>query len=72
MQVYNINIRKLYFWANICEVFAEDEKQRCCGDLGWAVLLFMKFSRIRIIILYVCRQAILLISRSVNLIAYQH
>jgi len=69
MQVYNINIRKLHFEANLCEVFAEDEKQRYCGDLGWADLLFMKSSRI--IILYVCIQAILLIGRSVNLLAYQ-
>jgi len=34
VQVYNINIRKLYFQANLCEVFAEDEKQHYCGDLG--------------------------------------
>jgi len=31
MQVhYNINIRKLYFEANLCEVSAEDEKQHYC------------------------------------------
>jgi len=70
MQVYNINIRKLHFQANLGEVFAEDKKQHYCGDLGWADLLFMKSSRI--IILYVCRQYILLINRSVNLIAYHH
>jgi len=28
MQVYNINIRKLHFQANLCEVFAEDKKQQ--------------------------------------------
>jgi len=67
-QVYNANIRKLYFQANLCEVFVEDRKQHYCGDLGWADLLFMKSSRI--IILLVCRQAIPLLSRSVNLIAY--
>jgi len=33
-------------------------------NLGWAVLLFVKSSRI--IILYVCKHAILLINRSVN------
>jgi len=37
MQVYD---RKLYFQANLCEVFAEDKQQHYCGDLvlGWAVL----------------------------------
>jgi len=71
MQVYNINIRKLHFQANLCEVSAEDEKQHYCGVLGWADLLFMKSSRINI--LYVWRQAIPLISRSVDLIAHhQH
>jgi len=70
VQVYNVNIIKLHFQENLCEVFAEDEKQHYCGDSGWADLLFMKSSRI--IILYVWRQAILLIGRSVNLIAYQH
>jgi len=69
MQVYNINIRKLHFQANLCDVFAEDKKQHYCGDLGWAVLLFMK--SIRIIILYECRQAIPLIGRSVTLMANQ-
>jgi len=71
MQVYNINIRKLHFQANLCEVLAEDKKQHYCGDLvlRWADLLFMKSSTI--IILNVCRQVIPLISRSVNLIAYQ-
>jgi len=71
MQVYNINIRKLHFQENICEVFAEDQKQQHCGDLvlGWADLLFMQSTRI--IILNVCRQAIPLISRSVNLIVYE-
>jgi len=71
MQVYNINIIKLYFQANLCEVFAEDKKQHYCGDLVlvWADLLFLQSSRI--IILHVCRQAIPLISRRVNLIAYQ-
>ena len=54
MQVYNINIRKLHFQTNLCEVFAEDEKQHCFGDLEWADLLFMKSSRI--IALYVCRR----------------
>ena len=29
---YNINIRKLHFQANLCEVFAENEKQHYCGD----------------------------------------
>jgi len=56
VQVCNINIKKLHFHANLGEVFAEDKKQHYCGDLGWADLLFMKSSRI--IILYVCRQAI--------------
>jgi len=60
MQVYNINIRKSHFQANLCELFAEDEKQHYCGDVGWADLLFMKSSRI--IISYVYRQAILLIA----------
>jgi len=71
MQVYNINIRKLHFQANLCEVVAEDKKQHYCGDLvlGWADLLFMQSSKI--IILHVCRQDIPLISRSVNLIACQ-
>jgi len=71
MQVYNINIRKLNFQENLCEVLAEDKKQHYCGDLvsGWADLLFMKSGRI--IILNLCRQVIPLISRSVNLIAYQ-
>jgi len=71
MHVHNINLRKLHFQANLCEVFAEDKKQQYCGDflLGRADLLFMQSSRI--IILHVCRQAIPLISRSVNLIAYQ-
>jgi len=36
MQVYKINIRKLHFQANLCEVFAEDKKQHYYGDLGWA------------------------------------
>ena len=71
MQVYNINIIKLYFQANLCEVFAEDKKQHYCGDLllGLADLLFMQSSRI--IILHVCRQAIPLIGRSVTLMANQ-
>jgi len=71
MQVYNINIRKLDFQANLCEVLAEDKKQHYYEDLllGWADLLFMKSSRI--IILNVCRQAVPLIGRSVNLIVYQ-
>jgi len=71
MHVYNINIRKLHFQANICEVLAEDKKQHYYEDLdvGWADLLFMKSSRT--ITLNVCRQAIPLISRSVNLIVYQ-
>jgi len=69
MQVYNINIRKLHFQESLYEVFAEDKKQHYYGDLGWADLLFTK-SR-RIIIPHVCGQAIPLISRSVNLIAYQ-
>jgi len=52
MQVYNV--RKLHFPANLCEVFTEDKKQHCCGDLDlrWAVLLFMKSSRIIILIVY--------------------
>jgi len=43
MQVYNINLRKLHFQANLCEFLAEDKKQHYCGDLvlGWADLLFM-------------------------------
>jgi len=43
MQVYNINIRKLHFQANLCEVFSEDKKQHYYRDLvlGWANLLFM-------------------------------
>ena len=71
MQVYNINLGKSHFQANLCEVFAEDKKQHYCGDLvlGWADLLFMQSSRI--IILDGCGEAIPLISRSVNLIAYQ-
>jgi len=71
MQVYNINLRKLHFQANLCEVFAEDKKQHYCGDLvlRWADLLFMQSSRF--IISDVSKQAIPLISRSVNLIAYQ-
>jgi len=48
MQVYNINIRKLHFHANLCEVLAANEKQHCCGDLVWADLLYMKSSRINI------------------------
>jgi len=38
MQVYNV--RKLYFQANLYEVFAKDKQQHYCGDLvsGWAVL----------------------------------
>jgi len=45
-QVYNVT--KLHFQANLCEVFAEDKKQHYCGDLvlEWAVLLFVKPSRI--------------------------
>jgi len=27
------NIRKLDFLANLCEAFAEDKRQRYCGDL---------------------------------------
>jgi len=63
MRVYNV--RKLYFQANLCEVFAR-QKQHYCGDLvlGWAVSLFVKCDRI--IISYVCKQAIVLINRSVN------
>jgi len=53
MQVYNTNIRKLHFQANLCEVSAEDEKQHYCGDVGWADSLFMKSSRF--IFLHVCR-----------------
>jgi len=48
MQVYNINIRKLHFHANLCEVLAANEKQHCCGDLVWADLLYMKSSRVNI------------------------
>jgi len=46
IQIYSI--RKLRFQENICNVFDEDKKQHYCGDLvlGWAVLLFMKSSRI--------------------------
>ena len=28
------NVRKLDFQANLCEAFAEDRKQRYCGDLN--------------------------------------
>jgi len=67
--VGNHCIKKLHFQTSLCEVFAKDKKQHHCGDLGWAVLLFMK--SIRIILSHVCRQAIPLISRSVNLMAYE-
>ena len=30
MHVYNV--RKFHLQANLCEVFAEDEKQHYCGD----------------------------------------
>jgi len=56
MQVYNINIRKLHFQANLCEVFAENKKQHYCGNLGWADLLLMKSSRINIF--YMCADKI--------------
>jgi len=38
MQVYHVS--KLYFQANLCEVFVEDKQQHYCGDLvlEWAVL----------------------------------
>jgi len=33
------NVRKLEYQANLCQPFAKDKKQHCCGDLvlGWAV-----------------------------------
>jgi len=45
----------LHVQEKSCEVFAEDKRQHYCGNLvlGWAVLLFMKSSRI--IILVVCK-----------------
>jgi len=40
MLVYVYNVKKLHFQANLCEAFAEDKKQRYCGELvlGWAIL----------------------------------
>jgi len=60
------NVRKLHFQENLYKVFTKDKKQYYCEDLvlGWADLLFMKSSRI--IISYVCREAIRLINGSVN------
>jgi len=64
MQDYIVGM--LHFRANLCDVFSENKKQYYCGGIvsGWAILLLMK-SR-RVIILYVCRQAILFVNRSVN------
>jgi len=38
MQMHDVT--KLHFQTNLCEAFAEDKQQHCCGDLvlWWAVL----------------------------------
>jgi len=55
-----------YIFRHISRSFAKDKRQKFCGDLvlGWAVLLFVKSSRI--IILYMCKQTVFLITRRVN------
>jgi len=60
VQVYRV--RKLHFRKISAKILPKKKGQHHCGDLvlGRAVLLFVKSSKI--IILYVCKQAILLIN----------
>jgi len=36
------NVRKLHFQANLCEIFAEDQKQHYCGDLVLGLVVLQK------------------------------
>jgi len=37
-----LDVKKLHFQANLCEIFAEDQKQHYCGDLVSGLVVLQK------------------------------